>query len=183
MNPGRLTEPKGMKDNTVIKQEPKEIVEHKVVIYPSLTSPVEGKQVYFLFSLYQIEDIQGNMSVKTVPFSVPFVEGITVWRDTALPVVSLEHYLGLPRMEPGTRGRYMVLRSSLKTEVDIAETRIVILADREMRMMPLPEQCTRVASNGWMDHALVKGVFEWEKGFLVVPETEPIFQGSIYSPI
>ncbi|MBW1813302.1 MAG: hypothetical protein JRJ39_06400 [Deltaproteobacteria bacterium] len=46
-------------------------------------------------------------------------------------------------------------------------------------MISIPDSNELVTSNGWMNHELVKGVFEWDKGYIVVPETDKLFQGEI----
>ncbi|MCJ7773272.1 MAG: chemotaxis protein CheW, partial [Desulfobacterales bacterium] len=99
----------------MVKESPKEVNEHQVVIYPAMTSSVEGKRIYFLFSLYQVEDIQGDLKVYDVPFSVQFVEGIAVWRDGAIPVISLERYLGMKSAESNRGQRFIVIRSTLRS--------------------------------------------------------------------
>ncbi|MBW1643202.1 MAG: chemotaxis protein CheW [Deltaproteobacteria bacterium] len=161
------------------KQSQEEVVDHKVLICSATTPYVDGKQIYFLFSLYQVEDIQRELSVYDVPFSAPFIEGITVWRDLTIPVISLERYLGLPLAEAGQSQRFIVIRSALGTQEDVGEMRIAIRTERETKMISIPDSNELVTSNGWMNHELVKGVFEWDKGYIVVPETDKLFQGEI----
>jgi len=60
-----------------------------------------------------------------------------------------------------------------------SEMRIAIRTERETKMISIPDSNELVTSNGWMNHELVKGVFEWDKGYIVVPETDKLFQGEI----
>ncbi len=163
----------------MIKESPKEILKHKVLIHPAMTSQINGKQIYFLFSLYQVEDIQGELKVYDVPFSVPFVEGITVWRDMAIPVISLERYLGMELTEIRYGRRCIVIRPTLQSMEGSIDMRIAIRTEREIKMVSIPDSSEQVAPNGWMNHHHVKGVFEWEEGFIVVPEMDQIFHSEI----
>jgi len=159
----------------VKKQNPEEAVDHKVLICPAMTSQVDGKHIYFLFSLYQVEDIQRELTVYDVPFSAPFIEGITVWRDLTIPVISMERYIGLPLTESGQGQRFIVIRTAPGTQEGESEMRIAIRTERETKMISIPDSNGLVTPNGWMNHDLVKGVFEWDKGYIVVPETDKMF--------
>jgi chemotaxis signal transduction protein len=161
----------------VKKQNPEKIVEHKVLICPAMTSHVDGKQIYFLFSLYQVEDIQRELSVHDVPFSEPFIEGITVWRDMTIPVISLERYIGLPLEESKEGQRFIVVRITQGEKNNTEEMRVAIRTERETKMISIPDSNELATSNGWMNHEHVKGVFDWERGYIVVPETDKLFQG------
>jgi chemotaxis signal transduction protein len=163
----------------VKNEHQKEVVDHKVIIYPAMTSPVNGKRIYFLFSLFQVEDIQGELKVYDVPYSAPFVEGIAVWRESAIPVICLERYLGMKPAESKSGQRFIVIRSTLRSQEGAVEMRSGIRTEREIKMIPIPDTSELVKPNGWINHGLIKGVFEWEEGFIVVPETDKIFQGEI----
>lgn len=163
----------------MIKQIPKEVNEHNVLICPAMTPSVEGKRIYFLFSLYQIEDIQGKLKVTDVPFSAPFVEGMTIWRNSVIPVISLERYLGMST-ERSTRGhRYIIIRSTRRRHESSVEMRGAIKTDREVKMMPIPNSSAVAQLNGWINPRLVKGIFECDEGFIVVPETDKMIHGDI----
>lgn len=158
------------------KEKQQEMEAQKVLIYPAMTPEIDGKRIYFLFSIHQIEDIQGELKIVEVPFAVPFTEGLAVWRDNAVPVISLERYLGMQTIASNKGQRYIILRSAVTTQEGITETRCAIRTEREIKMVPIPESHPSVSPNGWVDHDLIKGVFEWNDGLIIVPETEFLFQ-------
>ena len=161
------------------KENSKESIKHKILIYPAMTSRVNRKQIYFLFSLYQVEDILAELNVYDVPFSASFVEGVTVWRNLAIPVISLESYLGMKLVASKKGQRFIVIRSTIKTQDSSVEMRSAIRTEREIKMIPIPDSSELVKPNGWVNHELVKGIYNWDKGFIVVPEMDNIFQGEI----
>lgn len=161
------------------KDESIEVAEHKVILSPAMTSPLDGHCIYFLFSLYQVEDIQGMLKVRRVPLSFPYIEGITIWRGLAIPVISLEHYLGLEPLEGNSGSRFLIIRSAVESEEPGEELRAAVRIGREIRMAPVPNAGEPVEPNGWIPKHLVKGVYQWEDGFIVVPEMEPIFQADM----
>ena len=163
----------------MVKESPKEVSEHQVVIYPAMTSSVEGKRIYFLFSLYQVVDIQAKLKVTGVPFSVPFVEGMTVWRNSVIPVISLERYMGMKTQGSGRGRRFLIIRSTRRVNDGSVEMLSAIKTEREIKMMPIPDSSELVKPNGWVNPELVKGIFEWDEGFIVVPETGKMIQGDI----
>lgn len=163
------------------KEIPDERLEHKVIILPAMTTPVDNKQVFYLFSLQQVEDVQKEMTIYPVPFSPMFVEGITVWREIALPVISLERYLGMECVPSIAGQRFTVIRSTVMTHDGTVEIRSAFRTERGIKMIPVPDSSKPINPNGWIDHEKVKGVFEWDDGFIVVPETEKIIQEEIRS--
>jgi len=160
----------------VKKNESTEAAEHKVILSPAMTSPIEGHRIFFLFSLYQVEDIQGTLKVRRVPFSVPYVEGITLWRGHAIPVISLECYMGLSPTKVNGGSRFLIIRSTIESEETGKELRAAIQIGREIRMIPVPLTGEPVESDRWISSDLVKGIYQWENGLIVVPEMEQIFR-------
>ncbi|QTA86801.1 chemotaxis protein CheW [Desulfonema magnum] len=201
--------------------------EQKVIIFPALTpSQLSCGQVFFLFSVRQVEDIIKNTSVHPVPFSSPYIEGITIWRDQVVPVISLEECMGMESTTSGSGFRLLSTRLIIirilpsfsltddeKNEKvssahgDILPTaggkknfsftqeerdaffpaeeyeggaRIMLRVAPGIRMLSLPISCTPLplASVEWIPKKeLVRGVYEWEEGYLTVAHMEKIFKG------
>jgi len=159
----------------VIKDRPKPDNDHTVLIYPAMTAAMGDKKIYFLLSLYQVEDIQGKLPVYTVPFAVSFVEGMTVWRHLVIPLISLEHYLGLPRYDACRGQRTIILRVTQPSHEGVVDIRVALQTDREMKMIPIPDSGKRVESSGGFNFQRVKGIFEWDENIIVVPEMDKVF--------
>lgn len=159
-----------------MQTETDKISEHqRALIFPALTPDISGKRVYFLFSVHQVEDIARDVSVLPVPFSQPFVKGIASWREYIVPVVSLEMCLGIETINPGKARRFVVVRTPSKEAAHGTHLLCMLNADPAMRMMNLPIECAPVEVNSVIPKSrLVKGIYEWKEGFLVVAHMEKI---------
>jgi len=149
----------------------------RVLIFPAQVPKVADREVHFLFSLRQMEDILMDAAVRPVPFSPAYVEGIARWRNFALPVVSLEKCLGLSSLEVRSHQRLMVVRAPQKTAVLPGANRIMLRVVPPIQMLTLPIDCSPV-SDGWIcEPNLTRAVYKWQNGFLVVAHLEHILQG------
>ena len=166
-----------MQNNSLIK--PAE--QQRVLIYPGLAETgVPSRQVFFLFSVTQVEDIINQVPVHQVPFSPPYIEGIAEWRDFVVPVISLEGCLGfktessagIQHSSAGTR--LIMVRTSENTGGD----RSILRAVQPIRMLSLPFECTPVSYAGWFPgENMVRAVYEWERGYLIVVHIDKILSG------
>lgn len=150
----------------------------RVLIYPAKISKVSGRQVYFLFSLRQVEDILIDASVLPVPFSPSYVDGVAEWRNCTMPVVSLDAFWA-PRSPMSRKGqRLMVVRAPQRNETPLSPHHMMLRMTPPVRMLTLPIE-SRPVSPGWIDNKIqTKGVYEWEDGILVVADIEKILMGS-----
>jgi len=83
----------------------------RVLIFPAQTPKVLDRQVYFLFSLVQMEDVIMDAAVHPVPFSPPYIEGVAEWRDHVVPVLSLEECLGLKPLLKKKQLRWKIIEA------------------------------------------------------------------------
>jgi len=148
-----------------------------VLIFRAQTPKVLDRQVYFLFSMVQMEDVIMDAAVHPVPFSPSYIEGVAEWRDHVVPVLSLEDCLGLEPEKSQKLKRLMVVRVAKKEITQVENQRSMLRVVPPIRMVTLPIACTPV-SVGWIpEKNMVRGIYEWEKGFLVVAHTEKILLG------
>lgn len=149
-----------------------------MLIFPAVTPAKDtGGQVYFLFSLSQVEDILKETKVCAVPFSPPHIEGVAEWRDRVVPVIDIEKCLGL---DPGSEGvpRRLIMVRTGPAVSKTGETRAMLKASSAIRMMSLPIPSTPLTSATWIPKKyLVRGAYRWEKGFLVIVHLEKILRG------
>jgi chemotaxis signal transduction protein len=150
----------------------------RVLIFPAQVPKVSGREVNFLFSLRQMEDILMDAAVRPVPFSPPYVEGIAQWRKRALPVVSLEKCLGMESLDASKHQRLMVVRGPNNDPAAAGANRIMLRVKPPIRMLTLPIDCSPVAGDWRISEPnLTRGVYEWQNGFLVIAHLEHILQG------
>ena len=68
----------------------------KVLIFPAQpTADIGGGDLFFLFSMGQVEDILKSAPVHPVPFTPPHIQGMARWRERVLPVIWPEGCLGV----------------------------------------------------------------------------------------
>jgi chemotaxis signal transduction protein len=150
----------------------------KVLIFAVQTPNVANRQVYFLFSIKQMEDILLGTLVTPVPFSQPYLKGIAQWQDSVVPVVSLEECLGLESSNHQKDTRLIVVRVP-RIRGQHGYYRIMVKVVPPIRMLALPIDCGPVSDEWIRARHLVRGVYEWEDKFLVVAHMEKILDGPI----
>lgn len=151
--------------------------EQRVLIFSGLTPRVANRQIYFLFSQHQMEDILMDTSVRSVPFSSSYIEGLAEWRNQVLPVISLEACLGLESLNSPKIQRLMVVRALKNEAAPMGIYRIMLRMVPPIRMLTLPIECSPVSA-GWIpEKFFTKAVYEWADGFLVVADMKNILDG------
>lgn len=154
-----------------------ETSEQRVLIFSAQTPRVSNRQIYFLFSQHQMEDILMDTSVQSVPLSPSYIEGVAEWRKQVLPVISLEACLGMESLNAQKVQRLMVVRALKNEAAPMGIYRIMLRIVPPIRMLTLPIECSPV-SDGWIpENFFTKGVYEWEDGFLVVAHMKNILDG------
>lgn len=151
--------------------------EQRVLIFPAQAPKVSSRQIYFLFSQHQMEDILMDAQVQPVPFSPSYVEGVAEWRNQVLPVISLESCLGMEALNSSKIQRMMVVRAVKSDAAPTNFYRIMLRVVPPIRMLKLPLECSPV-SDGWIPKKyFAQSVYEWANGFLVVAHMKNILTG------
>ncbi len=160
--------------------------ERKVLIFPAMTPAVRNNKLYFLFSIRQVEDIIQEINICPVPFAPSYTEGLGWWREQAIPVISLEACLGLEKEPSREDPRFMLIRSAAQLKIGFEAgqsvgnggvMRAIVKAHRSIRLSTLPIKCVPVAAP-WIPHReFVRGVYEWDQGFLIVADINTILNG------
>jgi chemotaxis signal transduction protein len=148
-----------------------------VLIFSALTPRVSNRQIYFLFSQHQMEDILMDTAVQPVPLSPSYIEGVAEWRNQVLPVISLEACLGMESLNSSKIQRLMVVRALKDEAAPMGIYRIMLRIVPPIRMLTLPIECSPVSDEWIPEHFFTKGVYEWENGFLVVAHMKNIIDG------
>ena len=151
--------------------------EQRVLIFSAQTPRVSNRKIYFLFSQHQMEDILMDTSVQSVPLSPSHLEGVAEWRNQVLPVISLEACLGMEFLNSPKTDRLMVVRAFKKEAAPMGIYRIMLRIVPPIRMLTLPIECSPVSGDWIPGKFFVKGVYEWEDGFLVVADMKNILDG------
>ncbi len=151
----------------------------KVLIFAVQTPKVADRQVYFLFSIRQMEDILLETLITPVPFSQPYLKGISLWHDNVVPVMSLEECLGLESSDHRQDTRMIVLRVPTGNVDHRGRHRMMLQVTPPFRMLALPIDCDPVSYDWIPARHLVRGVYEWENNLLVIANMGKILDGVI----
>lgn len=153
--------------------------EQRVLIFQAQTPKVSDRYVYFLFSLRQMEDILMDAVIQPVPFSPSHLAGVAEWQDLVVPVISLEQCLGLDTIRPRQIRRLLVVRTTKEGATQTPAQRSILKAVPPIRILTLPTECIPVPAEWIPEKRLVRGVYEWQKGYLVVVHMGKILDGEL----
>ena len=151
--------------------------EKRVLIFPAQTPEVSKRQVFFLLSLRQMEDILIDAPVQPVPFSPAHIEGMAEWRGHILPVISMEACLGFEFQIARKIQRLMVVRAAQNVSTRQKVDRMMLRVIPPIQMLTLPIDCSPVSDEWIPQNYLAKGVYEWENKFLVASHIDNILIG------
>lgn len=152
-----------------------------VFIFPARTSEVEGKRIFYIFSVRQVVEVLNQANALPVPFSPMYTEGVTRWRSRILAVLSLEHCLGMAVSEEQTHLRSVVIRSVSVDNMDnFHEVYTVCKVGGAIRQMDLPLPCMPTSVPDWITNASVlSGVYELEDHLFLVLNMEAILNAKM----
>ena len=152
-------------------------LQQRALIFPALTEKSQDRNIYFLLSATQVEEVIDNRPVCRVPFSHPYTEGIATWREQLLPVINLEKCIGL---ESNTVGkRMLVVRTGDSRNVRPDGLKGILRISVGIRNVTIPLPCTTVQPDDRIKNIyMIKGMFEWEDGLLIIPDIQKIINGN-----
>jgi chemotaxis signal transduction protein len=147
-----------------------------VIVFPARTPVVENKQIFYLFSVRQVAEVLNCVNVHPVPHAAHYAEGVTQWRGRVLPVLSLEHFLGITVSGDQKHLRSIVVRSIAKDSDDMFhEVYTVFKVGAAIQQLELPMNCKPVSVPDWVtDATVLSGVYQWERRLLLVINMEAI---------
>lgn len=147
-----------------------------VIAFPARTPVVENKRIFYLFSVRQVAEVLNCVGVHPVPHAPNYAEGVTQWRGRVLPVLSLEHFLGITVSGDQKHLRSIVVRSIAKDSGDMFhEVYTVFKVGAAIQQIELPMNCEPVSVPDWITNATVlSGVYQWERQLLLVINMEAI---------
>lgn len=147
-----------------------------VLIFPARTPGAHGKQVYYLFSLRQVVDVLKQTNPQPVPFGPEFAEGVTQWRGRVLPILCLEHCLGMKTSEATIPLRTIVVRGVHQSNGhEPREFYAIFKVGAAVRQLGLPLECNPIPVPRWITNAsALSGAYEMEKTILLVVNLEKI---------
>lgn len=137
----------------------------------------DNKDVFFLFTANQVEDVLGSIVIRGVPFAPQFLLGICSWRGQVLPVVDLDKKYGIQQKTTDSKGRYFVVRTGTPLEEKSDIIRGVIRVSDQVRTIDIPSNSV-VSPSGEIDFQkeLIRGTYHTDDHIYIFPELLTILQ-------
>lgn len=150
--------------------------DRRILIFPATVKmQASEQQIHFILSVSQVEDIIREVEIRQIPFSPVFIDGVSRWREDVVPVLSFERCLGLKAEAIASVSRYILVRTGEKTK-----RRGLIKTASKIQMAKLPLECQPVDDFRWIPKKeLVRGVYEWDAGYLIVTDVNKILSGQM----
>lgn len=152
-----------------------------VFVFPARRREIEGMRIFYLFSIRQVAEVLNRADVRPVPFAPPHAEGLTRWRGHILPVMSLEHCLGIDIPAEQMPFRNIVARTIARDNSDtLRELYTVFKVGAAIRQMNLPLICEPTNVPEWVANASVlSGVYQLKDRLYLVMNMEAILTANI----
>lgn len=154
---------------------PRTSAEHRtpqVLVTPARALAAREMPIWFMFVLRQIVDILREATVHPVPFCPPHVSGIAQWRGRVVPVLSLERGLKPDSAESSDGPRRLMAVRTRENPVAA-----ILTVDPGLRLISPPSEARAAGENFGIPPHLIRGVYEWSEGLLIVPHLENILSG------
>ncbi|HID03778.1 MAG TPA: hypothetical protein EYP18_11315 [Desulfobacterales bacterium] len=137
----------------------------------------EGKELYFLFTTPQIEEVLTDIAVTPVPFSPSFLTGLYNWRGKIVPVINLEKRLGFSDTDESS-SRFLVIRTGTSTNsMDGEILRCVLQISDKIHTMETPTSCTAISADRLgVNPPLLRGAYQGEQDSYLIPDLAYILQ-------
>ncbi len=150
------------------------------LIVPAGLHDKTNQQVSFLFSYIQIEELLRETEVTELPFSPSYVEGITVWSDRIIPVISLERLIGKSEIIMDRDARGIVIKTRQQSEASDNRHHALIRISRESRLLNEMPDCEPLNVSDFVapdKTCMVPGVYQWQDTLLMVADMSEILSG------
>lgn len=152
-----------------------------VFVFPARRREVEGSRIFYLFSIRQVAEVLNRADVQPVPLAPPHAEGLTLWRGHILPMISLEHCLGISVPGEQMPVRNIVARTITRDSNEtLNEIYTVFRVGAAIRQMNLPLICEPTGVPDWVSNASVlSGVYQLKNHLYLVMNMEAILTSNV----
>jgi len=156
---------------TLFRSPGKDAAVRQVLVIPARTPAGSWGKVFFMFVLRQVTEILRETAVRPVPFAPPHLPGIARWQGRVVPVLSLEGCLNLAPNEDPRPDRLVAVRTRN------ARVGAILKSDPGLRLIRPPTEARTADGDLGIPPPLIRGIYEWTEGLLIVPHLENILSG------
>jgi purine-binding chemotaxis protein CheW len=139
-----------------------------------LTFELEGER--FAVEVANVHEVIDPLPLTIVPNSDPFAPGLINARGSVVPVLDLQHRLGMVRREQTSDTRFVVL----ETEVDEDRTKFAMIADSVHEVIEIEETAIQPAPELGMkwQAEYIRGIAQKDDRLLIFLNTQTIFRSN-----
>ncbi len=132
------------------------------------------RELFFLFTTGQVEEVLSDIVVRPLPFAPAFLHGVSYWRERLLPVIDLEKRLAIKTGESAGASRFVVVRAGADGG---GVFRCVLKLSDEIHSMDI-SAAEFVAENEQTgaEPLLLRGAYRWNDKTYIVPDLVSILQ-------
>jgi chemotaxis signal transduction protein len=142
----------------------------QAVVFPSSETSETGDTLFFIFSIHQVREIKSEITILPIPFSEPFIKGISEWRNRVVPVISLERRLEIKKNSNPESRRYALIQSKANGTSNKSLFAFIETGPGIRHLSP-PVSCTTVFPGEFTPNpSLVHAAYKWEAGVLMAPD-------------
>lgn len=141
----------------------------RLLVFSSQLGESFARPVRFALSLRQVLEVASLSERSPIPGAPSWVRGVCLWRRQPLPIVDLDHYLGLaPPLGHDDASELDSLRLVVAGGID--GQRLGILTSGAPRLLRLP--VAHRPSDFALDPATALGIFELEDETIILPDLD-----------
>jgi chemotaxis signal transduction protein len=148
----------------------------KIVVVRAERKKVEGKDLFFLFTTSQVEEVLLDITPLPVPFAPSFLLGVCSWRGHVVPVVDIEERFGFFGTNETAKARFLVVRTGVvESSAENKMLRCVLRVSDQIHTLDVSASSSTVHVDGiGVEPSIVRGVYQWENNFFIVPDLASI---------
>lgn len=152
----------------------------KIVTVRIPGATMRGQEPCFLFTASQVEEVLRKAKIQPLPFAEEWLLGLCAWRHLLLPVVHTTRLYGINSSidtDETETARYIIIRF-MKVDEEKKEKkmfRCILKVPDQIASGEIPEKCVSVtADQAGISASLVRGIFEYENGLMIIPDLVPV---------
>jgi purine-binding chemotaxis protein CheW len=151
---------------------------NQVVVIRVEEKKEENTNLFFLFTVSQVEEVLPDITLTGIPFAPEFIQGMCRWRRQLLPVIDLKKRFGLTEASQTLSERYVVVRAGSKSSADDKQlVRCVFRVPDSIKVIEATDQSVHVSPEKFgVKPSLVRGAYRQGDDFFVVPDVASILQ-------
>ena len=157
-------------------------VENVVAMRARQQVGIGSEKLFFLFTTSQVEEVLADLVVRPLPFAPAFLQGISYWRESLLPVIDLgKRFVPEDNKQLGEqygKSRFVVVRAGSKESTNSGKVlRCILKFTDEIHSMDISTTgFVAEDKHPELESSLLRGTYRWNDDLYIVPDLVSILQ-------